>query len=116
MEQQSLSIEEFNELFNKWTGKDVKVLKQEIGDNDETLMNLEKVSYLEHTGRLDDYEAKYTLQLNGMGKIENDKNEFEPLPSPSYEIPLDDTTQYQFNGSRFTVKNDRGLYTIELNN
>lgn len=112
--EQSISIEEFNALLNKWTGKSIKILKHEIEDNDETLMKLDKVSYSEQEGTIDDYVATHTLLLNGMGEIENDDHDFEPLPSPSYEIPLDDTTKYQFDGSRFLLENDRGTYTIEL--
>lgn len=112
--EQAKSIEEFNALLNKWTGKSIKILKHEIEDNDETLMRLEQVTYQEQTDKIDDYVAKYTLLLTGTGEIENDDDNFEPLPSPSYEIPLDDTTNYQFDDSRFTIKNDRGTYTIEL--
>ncbi|ASN03880.1 hypothetical protein [Virgibacillus necropolis] len=114
MEQDSISIEEFNESLSKWTGKNIKILKQEIEDNDETLMTLEKVSYIEHTETIDDYVAKYALHLNGTGKIENADNKLEQLPLPSYEIPLEDTTTYQFNGSHFTLKNERAAYMIEL--
>lgn len=112
--EQSISVEEFNELLNKWNGKNIKILKHEIEDNDATLMKLDKVTYQEQEGTIDDYVAKYTLLLNGTGEIENDDNELEPLPSPSYEIPLDDATNYQFDGTRFSLENNRGTYTIEL--
>ena len=109
----SISIEEFNELLKKWTGKRIRISKHELEDNDETLMKLDEVSYQEQDGTIDDYVATHTLLLSGIGEIENDDNTFEPLPSPSYEIPLDDATNYQFDGSRLSLKNDRGTYTIE---
>ncbi|WP_245837322.1 hypothetical protein [Virgibacillus phasianinus] len=111
---QELSIEDFNEMLQKWTGKRIKIFKHEIEDNDETLMNLDNVSYAEQDATIDDYVAKHILQLNGTGVIENDDHEHEPLPSPTYEIPLEDSTNYQFDGSRFNLKNDRGHYSIEL--
>lgn len=114
MEQHSMPINEFNALLNEWTGKNIKISKQEIEDDDETFMVLEKVTYSEDRRRLDDYEAMHALQLSGIGKVENGDHDLKPLPLSSYEIPLDDTTNNQFDGSRFTLKNDRGTYTIEL--
>ncbi|MFZ3579409.1 hypothetical protein [Virgibacillus sp. DJP39] len=114
--EQLLSVEEFNELLKKWAGKNIKVLKQEIGDNDEALIELESISYSNDTQTIDDYKATHALQLNGLGKIENEGHEFVPLPSLTYEIPLEDSTHYQFDGSRFTLKTDRGTYTIEIDN
>lgn len=114
MEQHSLSIEEFDELLNKWVGKDIKITKHELDDNDEALMDLESISYSKDTRRIDDYEAMHTLQIIGIGKVENENNEFIPLPSSTYEIPLEDTTKYQFDGNRLTLNTERGKYTIEL--
>ncbi|WP_404450615.1 hypothetical protein LG329_09675 [Virgibacillus necropolis] len=114
MEQQFLSVEEFNELIKQWTGKNIKISKQEIRDNDETLMKLEDISYSKDTRRIDGYEAMHAIQFNGSGKIENEDHNFKPLPSSTYEIPLEDTTQYQYDGSRFALNTDRGAYTIEL--
>lgn len=114
IEQHFLTIEEFNEKLNKWTGKNIKITKQEIGDYDEALIELETISYSKDTRRIDDYEAMHTLQLNGMGRVENEDNNLIPLPSSSYEIPLEDTTHYQFDGSHFALNTERGTYTIEL--
>ncbi|MFD2627453.1 hypothetical protein [Oceanobacillus kapialis] len=109
-----LTIEKFNKLLTKWNGRTVRVSKQEIDDYDETIMNLEAVSYESNPHRLDEYTPLYSLQLNGTGQVENSAHNMEELPSAVYEIPLEDSSLYQFDGSRFSLTTDRGIYTIEL--
>lgn len=113
MKQDSLTIEEFNELLRKWSGKRVKVVKHELEDRDETLINLDAVSY-EEGSDIDDYESRYSLQLNGAGMIETTKDNYEELPSNEFEIPLEEDAHYEFDGERFVLNTSRGNYTIEL--
>jgi len=112
--EQYLSIEEFNNLIKLWNGKTVKIAKQELDDYDETVMELTNVSYETNNRRIDDYVPKHALQLNGTGLIENELNEKHPLPSSLYEIPLEDSSLYQFDGARFALITDRAIYTIEV--
>lgn len=114
MEQKALSIEKFNDLLNNWTGKEIKILKQEVKDLDETIILLDQTTYRKNIYRVDDYEAKYELLLKGTGFIENENGEFEPLPESTYEIALDDNSTYQFDGIMFSINSDRGQYTIQL--
>lgn len=113
MESYFLSVEEFNELLRKWNGKTVKIVKHELDDFDETLMDLNAISYSKETNRIDDYVALYSLNLNGTGVIETTPNEYQSLPSELYEIPLEDNALYEFDGERFIVSTSRGVYTIE---
>ncbi|RLL46794.1 hypothetical protein D8M04_06225 [Oceanobacillus piezotolerans] len=114
MEPVFLSIEEFNELMKQWNGRKIKITKHELDDFDETLMNLSAISYSKEATRSDDYVSLYSMQLNGSGVIETTLNEYQPLPSQLYEIPLEDSALYEFDGSRFIVSTSRGVYTIEL--
>ncbi|MEN1966721.1 hypothetical protein WMZ97_01480 [Lentibacillus sp. N15] len=114
MTQKNLSIEEFNKQLQNWTGKTVRICKQEIDDHDETLMHLQQVTYETNTRRIDDYQPMHTLQLNGTGQVENEAHDMQPLPSSTYEIPLEDSSRYQFDGSQFSLTTDRGAYTIEI--
>lgn len=111
---QYLSVEEFNNMLQQWNGETIKISKSEIDDKDNTVMELNSISYTKNTRRIDDYEPKHALILNGSGKVEIDKNEYEPLPSAYYEIPLEDSTLYQYDESQFSLINDRGSYTIEV--
>ncbi|PAV31651.1 hypothetical protein CIL05_03055 [Virgibacillus profundi] len=114
MEQHFLSVEEFNEQLKQWHGQTVKITKHEMDDLDKTLLNLNTISYSTDAGTIDDYKSMHTLNLNGDGKIETTANQFEPLPSALYEIPLEDTSLYEFDGTRFIVSTDRAVYKIEL--
>lgn len=109
-----LSIEEFNEQLDQWSGQRIKISKFELDDLDETLMDLEHISYERNTRRLDDYEPLHELQLNGNGNMDTDANNPQPLPSQLYEIPLEDSSLYEFDGSRFLLSTSRGIYKIEL--
>ncbi len=113
MEQQALSIEEFNDKLKSWTGKNIKITKKELNDLDETEIELQYVSYSNNTQSIDDYVSEHSLILSGEGEIENAENQMEPLPAPRYEIPLDDTSNYYFDGKLFNLKTDRATYTIE---
>ncbi|MBM7572765.1 hypothetical protein [Aquibacillus albus] len=114
MKQQYLSVEEFNELLQQWNGEKIRISKRELHDYDDTLMELNSISYSRDTRRIDDYEPMHALQLNGPGKIHTDGQDFQQLPSAHYEIPLEDSTLYQFNESKFSLITDRATYTIEL--
>lgn len=113
MKRRSLSIEAFNEQLKQWIGQNIKIFKQEIGDDDETWMALQSISYANHPGTIDDYLPKHTLQLHGTGKVENEDDELEPLPTSEYEIPIEDSTTYQLDEGKFILTTDRGVYTIE---
>ncbi|WP_226035143.1 hypothetical protein [Aquibacillus saliphilus] len=114
MTQQYLSVEEFNQLLQKWNGKKIKISKHELKDYDNTLMELNSISYSKDTRRIDGYQSMHSLKLNGPGETQNAENEFEPLPASFYEIPLEDSTLYQYNESQFSLITDRGTYTIEI--
>ena len=112
--QQYLTVEEFNELLQKWNGQTIRISKHELDDNDDTLLKLESISYSKDTRRIDDYEPMHSLLLNGSGKIQTDTNEYQPLPESYYEIPLEDSTLYQYNDEQFFLITDRGTYKIEI--
>ncbi|MBP1949385.1 hypothetical protein [Virgibacillus litoralis] len=114
MDQHFLSIEEFNELLNNWNGQTIKISKIELDDVDETLIQLQNISYSTNTRRIDDYEPMHALQFNGTGNVNTDSKEHQPLPSEIYEIPLEDSSLYEFDGSSFLLSTSRGVYKIEL--
>ncbi|MCT1903024.1 hypothetical protein [Oceanobacillus sojae] len=115
MEHDFLSIEEFNTLIQQWSGRTIKITKHENNDIDQTVIHLESVSYDQNTRRIDDYVPRHSLFLNGDGQIETlSAMNNEPLPSSNYEIPLEDNSLYEFNGKKFFITTDRGVYKIEL--
>ncbi|WP_407272111.1 hypothetical protein [Radiobacillus sp. PE A8.2] len=116
MTEQYLSVEQFNEMLQQWHGKKIKISKDELDDHDETILELNSISYTKNTRRIDDYEPMNSIVFNGTGKIQTDDSQLQPLPSSYYEIPLEDSTLYQYDESQFSLITDRGNYTIELAN
>ncbi|WP_349408970.1 hypothetical protein [Pseudalkalibacillus sp. SCS-8] len=114
MNEQFLTVEQFDELIKQWSGKTIKITKQELGDQDTIMMKLDGISYSKDTRRMDGYEPMYAVHFNGVGTTAIDAQNAEPLPSSYYEIPLEDATQYQYDNTRFTLVTERGTYTIEL--
>lgn len=112
MKESPLTIEEFNDRLQQWSGQKIRIVKEEMDDLDETLLELEDVSYVEGSS-IDDYIPKYALLLKGNGVVETTMNHYEELPSEAFEIPLDEDTIYEFDGKRFFIRNLRGVYMIE---
>ncbi|MCP3027076.1 hypothetical protein [Halobacillus sp. A5] len=113
MNERALTIEEFNQLLQQWSGETIKVTKEELEDEDTLIMQLHDISYETNTRRIDDYEPMHALHLNGTGTTQSEEQNLQPLPSSMYEIPLEDSSQYQFEGERFSLVTERGRYTIE---
>lgn len=112
MEESPLSIEEFNDQLQRWSGQRIRIVKEELDDLDETLLELEDVSYAKGSSN-DDYIPRYALQLKGSGVVGTTMNNYEELPSESFEIPLEEDTIYEFDGKRFFISTSRGDYMIQ---
>lgn len=78
------------------------------------MMDLNKLSYRKNDGTFDDYESKYTMHLNGDGKVLTETNELQTLPDNQYVIPLEDDTLYEYDGHQFIISTDRGIYKVKL--
>ncbi|MFD1068112.1 hypothetical protein [Oceanobacillus locisalsi] len=115
MEHGFLSIEAFNTQIQQWNGRTVQITKHEINDIDQTVIHLQSISYDQNTRRIDDYVPKHSLLLHGDGQIEALPTMSDtPLPSSHYEIPLEDDSLFEFNGQKFFISTNRGVYKIEL--
>lgn len=112
MEESRLNIEKFNDQLQQWCGQKIRIVKEEMDDLDETLLELDDVSYAGGSS-IDDYIPKYALLLKGNGVVGTTMNNYEELPSESFEIALEEDTVYEFDGKRFFIKNSRGVYMIE---
>ena len=114
MRKQTITIEDVHAILQQWIGKQITIQKKELQDDDQTTMYLESVTYEINKERLDDYTSTYHLHLNGNGIIETVHNNAEPLPLPTYEIPLEDQSVYQYSENILHIINDRGQYTIRV--
>jgi len=112
MSKHFLTMKELDERLKSMQGKEIEVTKMEQKDLDVVHIVLDKVTYDKDIFRLDDYEARYTLELHGVGTIETDKGNAVPLPSPVYEIPLDHKTMREWDGDELVISTERGVYKI----
>ncbi|WP_217588685.1 hypothetical protein [Lentibacillus saliphilus] len=113
MDPQFLSVDAFNELINQWSGEQIVIKKIEMDDVDVIRLELDRISYAKETGGWDHYIPKYALHLNGYGETFT-TDDFQALPNMTYEIPLEDTSLYEFDGNTFLISTDRGVYQISL--
>lgn len=114
MDKKLLSIDEVKELLKQWSGKQIKIVKHEMNDLDEALIDLKNISYQQETQTIDDYEARNSLHLNGAGMIETTEDNYQELPSDLYEIPLEEDALYESDGKKLMVSTSRGVYVLEL--
>lgn len=106
--------EEINELIQSlkaWDGAEVLISKEENGDRDQTVMTLDDISLAENGESIDGYIAPLSLQLTGDGRAIMKDTEV-PMPSASYDIPVNALYDAHFDGMRLYVTTDRGSYTI----
>lgn len=106
--------EEISDLITSlkaWDGSDVLISKEENGDQDQTVMTLNDISLADHGESIDGYVAPLSLQLKGDGRAIMKDTEV-PMPSASYEIPLNALYDAHFDGMRLYVSTDRGSYTL----
>lgn len=112
-EKDFLAIEQFNTYIQNWSNSKVKIMKLEMNDYDEVTMDLDSITYKNEILTIDGYEPIHTLQLNGTGTILTESSMSEPLPSPTYEIPIEKNTLYEFDGNTFIISTDRAVYKLE---
>ncbi|WP_134700194.1 hypothetical protein [Ammoniphilus sp. YIM 78166] len=97
---------------NQQEKKSILISKEEDGDLDQVLLDIEEVSIgtLEQPDP-DGYVSPQSLLFRGEGTIVN--NTKDPLPQDVYEIPLYGTWITQNKGTSFQIRTERGLYTIQ---
>ena len=106
------SIEAFHEQLKKWSGTTIHITKQESQDWDHIYLELTNVTFHRQQPDIDGYRSRYILQLHGKGNIQNDDETMQPLPDDTYDIPLQDTAMYEWDGNQFTISTERALYKI----
>lgn len=94
-----------------WGGTQVLISKEENGDRDRTVMKLEEISFADNGESIDGYVAPFSLQLAGNGRAIMNDTEI-PMPSATYDIPMNQLYDAHFDGMRLYVTTDRGSYTI----
>ncbi|HEX6922401.1 MAG TPA: hypothetical protein VF149_01150 [Bacillales bacterium] len=94
-----------------WDGRQVLISKEENGDRDQTILQLEDISLANNGDTIDNYVSPASLQLKGPGRAVMSDTEV-PMPSGTYDIPIDGLHDAHFDGMRLFMSTDRGAYTI----
>ncbi|HET7657176.1 MAG TPA: hypothetical protein VFK37_02710 [Bacillales bacterium] len=111
MKNTQVELSELIASLKKWDGRDLLISKQENGDRDQTVLKLENIEIKERGQSIDGYVSDASLQLKGQGRALLEDTEV-PMPSASYDIPIDALYDAHFDGMRFYMSTDRGSYTI----
>lgn len=104
-------IETLTEALNAWDGQQILISKEENGDQDQTVMRLNEVSLNERGQTIDGYVSPVSLLLEGDGRAVMEDTDV-PMPSSSYDIPVNEIYDAHFDGLRLYVSTNRGSYTI----
>ncbi|HEX7066523.1 MAG TPA: hypothetical protein VF199_15740 [Bacillales bacterium] len=111
MQNPQQDINELISFLKTWDGKQILISKEENGDRDQTVINLENISMASRGETIDGYVSPISLQLQGQGRAVMSDTEV-PMPSTTYDIPITDLHDAHFDGMRFYMSTDRGTYTI----
>ncbi|WP_257349706.1 hypothetical protein [Pseudalkalibacillus decolorationis] len=103
------------DALGRWTNQELTISKQELGNNDETILTLEDAVIKEQQPDRDDYLAPTILQLRGDGIIvENEKS--AALPYGTYDISLEEVADVQITDDLISFHTSKGQYRISSNN
>ncbi|TCP28970.1 hypothetical protein EV207_1133 [Scopulibacillus darangshiensis] len=104
-------IQMIKQSLSKWGEERILVIKEENGDTDQTMLNLERVDIGAEFDPIDDYGSDQSLQLVGRGQTLFENHQ-AALPYQSYDIPIENIYDVSVNQKRITIQTDRGMYTI----
>ncbi|MGV3487584.1 MAG: hypothetical protein ACO1OC_03245 [Tuberibacillus sp.] len=104
-------IQELRDVLQQWIGRKVLVTKEENGDIDQTLIDLERFDQEVYENDLDDYMPKASFQLVGSGQTIN-QGAKAALPYSSFDIPLDMAEEIHCDAEGVFLRTGRALYTF----
>lgn len=107
----NLGTDQLKHLLQQWQGHEIRIVKEEDGDKDYTILQLDRVEYDQRPKTMDDYVSARFLRLCGSGTVVLE-NSHAPLPDDRYEIPLDHVIDGNFDGTQLYLTTDRGSYTL----
>jgi hypothetical protein len=108
---QSLPLNELTDILAQWVGRKVLVTKEENGDVDQTLIDLERLDQEVYDNNHDDYLSNATLQLVGNGQTVN-QGEKAPLPYAAFDIPVDEAEELHCDVEAVFLRTARAVYTF----
>lgn len=105
------AIRDLEDILNQWIGHRILITKEENGDLDQTVIDLERYDREDYENGRDDYLPKAAFQLIGQGQTVGD-NRYPALPYSSFDIPLDDISEIHSDPEGVFFRTDRAVYTL----
>ncbi|WP_199623597.1 hypothetical protein [Paenibacillus alkalitolerans] len=91
----------------------VIIRKEEEGDVDQVMLELEKISYRAGQPEADDYVDDDRIILHGKGKIAADEEGgASGLPRNSYEIALEGDCSGTLQNNELLIRTERAVYRV----
>ena len=104
-------LDDLKDLLNQWVGRKILITKEENGDIDQTLIDLERLDQEAYDHKNDDYLPQTAIQLVGNGKtIGNGEN--AALPYGLFDIPFDDAEEIHVDVEGVFLRTSRAIYTF----
>ncbi|WP_027726218.1 hypothetical protein [Tuberibacillus calidus] len=109
-ENQEKVIEELKKVLQQWIGRRILVTKEENGDLDQTVIDLERFNE-EVYNHTDEYLPKTAVQLIGSGQtLTNDSQ--AALPYASFDIPIEEALELHCDAEGVFFRTARAVYTL----
>jgi hypothetical protein len=105
------NVEEIVNALKAWDDQQILISREENGNLDQTVITLNDISIDDHGETIDGYVSPVSLLLEGNGRAVMEDTDV-PMPSSTYDIPIDQVYDAHFDGIRLFVTTDRGSYTI----
>ena len=94
----------------EWEGHKILITKEEEGDIDQTVIELQRLDLENYQNAFDDYLPQASLQLAGTGQTIGEVD--APLPYGQFDIPIDQIKEVQCNAEEIFIRTERGTYMI----
>jgi hypothetical protein len=107
----NLDINQLKSTLQSWGNVQLLISKVEMGDVDQTVINLSELGFERYERHTDDYLSSATLQLVGKGYQVMEDTDI-PMPYQTYDIPVEDVLDFQNDGDRIHLVTNRASYTI----
>ncbi|WP_047151061.1 hypothetical protein [Aneurinibacillus tyrosinisolvens] len=108
-------VSQLKDALDAWCGQTLLITKEEDGDTDSTILQLDEVVVKEREETVDDYIPSRSLLLKGNGSVRSETAVAAPLPYESYEIPIEEIYESELGAADVQIVTDRARYRIVRN-
>lgn len=104
-------LNELRSVLEQWVGRKILITKEENGDIDQTLIDLERLDEEVYDNHHDDYLPGTAVQMVGNGQTVSDGAN-AALPYSSFDIPVDEAEELHCDVEGVFLRTARAVYTF----